>query len=317
MQALGQTKMTIREMKIAGNVDAPSEPPLIVDDPERKEFTGDGYRFYWHSSMEMSECADNSVALTVTSPQYWNAIDYDVHANSHHDAWHRERNYTAFGESLDDYLTNVGKVFKEVYRVTADGGFCVIVVGTVLHKGKHYPIPMLITQKMGDLGWEFHQDIIWNKVTGGVKRAGSFIQHPQSGYYYPNIMTEYILVFRKPGKPRRGQTKALEIDDLFKRDIANNIWHIAPVPPRTIDHPCPYPEELARRLILLYSDVGDEVLDPFLGSAQTAIAALRQNRRCVGYDVEQSYLHLSERRVLSPPPQRQNNLIANFERVLA
>ena len=106
---------------------------------------------------------------------------------------------------------------------------------------------MMITERLlRDIGWEFHQDIIWNKVTGGVKRAGLFIQRPQAGYYYPNIMTEYILVFRKPGEFRRGKKQALDIDDLFKRDIANNIWHIAPIPPRTIDHPCPFPEELVR-----------------------------------------------------------------------
>ena len=290
-------------------------PTLLKNDPERKVFKGERYRFYWQSSMKMPQCPDESIALTVTSPPYWNSIDYDIHANSNGNAWHRERNYTAFGETLNDYINNIGNVFKEVYRATAKGGFCSIVVGTVLHKRKHYPIPMLITHKMIALGWEFHQDIIWNKVTGGVKRAGSFIQHPQAGYYYPNIMTEYILIFRKPGEPRRGKAKALDIDDLFKRDIANNIWHIAPVPPRTIEHPCPYPEELARRLILLYSDQDDEILDPFLGSGQTAIAALRQNRRCTGYDIEKSYLQLAEQRTLSPPTPRPFNLIPNFEKI--
>ena len=69
-------------------------------------------------------------------------------------------------------------------------------------------------------------------------------------------MTEYILIFRKTGEPRRDKKQALDIDDLFKRDIANNIWHIAPIPPKQIDHPCPFPEELARRLVLLYSQEG-------------------------------------------------------------
>ena len=109
---------------------------------------------------------------------------------------------------------------------------------------------MLVTERMLDIGWDFHQDIVWNKVTGGVKRAGVFIQKPRYGYYYPNIMTEYILVFRKPGVVRRSTKEALDIDDLFTRDIANNVWHIAPVPPNSIDHPCPFPEELVRRLIL-------------------------------------------------------------------
>ena len=270
--------------------------------PRKGIIEGEGYRFYHQSSVKMQQCANASIALTVTSPPYWNSVDYDIHVRHGNKSWYREREYQAFGSNFEEYLANIGRVFKEVFRATIDGGFCASVVGTILHNGTHYPTPMRITNLMLDMGWEFHQDIIWNKVTGGVKRAGVFIQHPKSGYYYPNIMTEYILIFRKPGAKRRGTKRALDIDTLFTRDIANNIWHIAPVPPNTIDHPCPYPDELARRLVLLYSEEGDEVLDPFLGSGQTALVALREGRTCVGYDIEENYLKLSERRIISPPP---------------
>lgn len=281
-------------------------------------YDGDGYRFYNKSALKgMSQCADVSIALTITSPPYWNAIDYDIHSTSEKETWHRNREYSAFGETLDDYFKNIGKVFKSVLRTTMDGGFCSIVIGTILYKKKHYPIPMMITQILTEMGWEFHQDIIWNKVTGGVKRAGSFIQNPRSGYYYPNIMTEYILVFRKPGDPIRGVKQTLDIDELFKRDIANNVWHIAPVPPRTIEHPCPYPQELVRRLVLLYSQEGDEILDPFLGSGQTALVALKHNRLCVGFDVEESYLKLSQQRIAEPPPDRKYNLLPKYDKVAA
>ena len=315
---------------MAGPTPAPCGPDPVnpaFDDPgeavdaargRRKGIVeGAGFRFYCRSALSMPQCADGRVALTVTSPPYWNAIDYDIHARRGRAAWHRERAYRAFGETFEAYLANIAKVFEEVLRATAEGGFCAIVVGTILHKGRHYPTPMLITERMIRLGWEFHQDIVWNKVTGGVKRAGVFIQHRKSGYYYPNIMTEYVLIFRKPGEPRRGRKETLGIDELFTRDIANNVWHIAPVPPNTIDHPCTFPEELARRLILLYSDEGDEVLDPFLGSGQTALAALKNGRACVGYDVEEDYLRLAETRILSPPPSREFNLIPRFERLAA
>ena len=279
---------------------------------------GEGYRFYCHSSLEMRECADDSIALTVTSPPYWNAIDYDIHANGDKEAWHREREYGAFGRTFEDYLDNIQRAFREVHRATLPGGFCAVVVGTILYKRRHYPVPMMITSRLLDIGWEFHQDIIWNKVTGGVKRAGSFIQRPKAGYYYPNIMTEYILVFRKPGAPRRGKKQTLEIDELFTRDIANNVWHIAPVPPRTIDHPCPYPEELVRRLVLLYSQEDDEILDPFLGSGQTAIAALREKRRCVGYDIEPSYLRMAAEAIRAGAGgKRKYNLIPEWKKVAA
>ncbi len=281
------------------------------------EIVGDDYRFILQSSERMEQIGTGTVALTVTSPPYWNAIDYDVHAENGNGVWHREREYAAFGATFDEYLARIESVFSEVMRVTAPGGFCAIVVGTILHEGRHYPAPMMITARMMQIGWEFHQDIIWNKVTGGVTRAGIFIQHPKPGYYYPNIMTEYILVFRKSGAKRRGVSPSMQIDEVFKRDIANNVWHIAPVPPNAIDHPCPYPEELARRLVLLYSDVGDMVLDPFLGSGQTALAALRHGRRCIGYDIEPNYVRLAHHQVTIRRPARGFNLLPRFDKAPA
>ena len=274
-----------------------------------------GVRFYCQSAVQMIQCVDCSIALTVTSPPYWNAIDYDTHANKGRDTWYRERAYGALGKTFNEYLDRITEIFKEVHRVTMEGGYCAVVIGTILHEGKHYATPMAITERMVKLGWLFHQDIIWNKVTGGVKRAGVYIKHPKFGYYYPNIMTEYILVFRKEGEMRRGEQTELPVDELFKRDIANNIWHIAPVPPRSIDHPCPYPEELVRRLILLYSMEGDEVLDPFLGSGQTAIAATKLKRSCVGYDIEPDYIRIAHERVMIPPEARPFNLLPKFEKI--
>lgn len=272
----------------------------------------DNYRFYNTSCLDMSECDDNSIALTVTSPPYWNAIDYDTHTKDNK-AWYRERNYDGLGATYKDWLTTLQKVFLEVYRVTVDGGFCAIVIGTILHKSKHYPAPFDLTTLLNETDWNFHQDIIWNKVTGGVRRAGVFIQHPKPGYYYPNIMTEYILVFRKGDKPRYGNENSVPLDDVFTRDIANNIWHIAPVPPNQIDHPCPFPDELVRRLVLLYSQEGDEILDPFLGSGQTARGALRFKRKCVGYEIEAKYIKLARQR-LYEKPRRKYHLLPKVEK---
>ena len=163
--------------------------------PENRTLiTDENYRFYHTSCLDMLECEDNSIALTITSPPYWNAIDYDTHTRDN-EAWYRERNYDGLGKTYKNWLTTLKKIFSEVYRVTIDGGFCAIVIGTILHKGKHYPAPFDLTSELSNTDWNFHQDIIWNKVTGGVRRAGSFIQHQKSGYYYPNIMMK-ILVSR-------------------------------------------------------------------------------------------------------------------------
>ena len=264
------------------------------------DYQGDGYDFYWGSCLNMSRTKDNSVALTVTSPPYWTAIDYDSHVKRGKDESYRDRKYYSFGETYYDWLCNIHRAFAEVKRVTMSGGFCAVVIGTILHDGTYYAAPYDLVRKLADMGWRFHQDIIWNKVTGGVKRAGVFIQHPKLGYYYPNIMTEYIMVFKNGKYKRRGSTPTIPIDDVFKKDIANNIWHIAPVPPNTVEHPCPYPDELARRLVLLYSQEGDTVLDPFLGSGTTARMAVAHNRHAVGYEVEDRYLQLPVNRLLKP-----------------
>jgi DNA modification methylase len=254
------------------------------------------------SCEKMDELGDGEVNLIVTSPPYWNAIDYDVHTADKTD-WFRTRK----GTEYETYLDWLAVCFKECLRVLKPGGFCCVVIGTVLLDRKHYPLPHHFTALMERLGYEFHQDIVWYKVTGGVKRAGVTIQHPYPGYYLPNIMTEYILIFKKPGpKIYAGKTAqqkretAIPIDDLFKKELANNIWHIAPVPPRQYDHPCPFPEEIPYRLITLFSYPGDLVLDPFLGIGTTIKVAHHLGRRWVGYEIKPEYLEIARRRLRDP-----------------
>jgi DNA modification methylase len=265
----------------------------------------------------MTEIADNTVDLTVTSPPYWNAIDYDAHARDAKENY-RPRQEQKYSEYLD-FLT---RVFTETFRVTKPASHCAIIIGTVLLNGKHVPVPYHLTAVMEKIGWEFHQDIIWAKVTGGVKRAGATIQNPYPGYYYPNLMLEYILLFRKPGDKKIyvGRTAkekkrdAMGVDAVFTRDIANNIWHVAPVPPNQLPHPCPFPEELAYRLIRLYSYTGDLVLDPFAGIGTTLKVANATGRNWVGYELKEEYIAYARKRVNEPLKLRKQ-LIAEFGKV--
>ncbi len=276
---------------------------------------------YLHSCETMQELSDNSVALTVTSPPYWNAIDYDIHA-SDKTQHYRTRAYANGYTEYSEYLEWLERIFAEVLRVTKPGGYCAIVIGTVLLDGKHYPVPFDLVSRLTRSGWDFHQDIIWHKCTAGVKRAGVTIQKPYPGYYYPNIMTEYILLFRKPG-PRIYEDRSQEektiaefpINRLFTMDIANNIWHIAPVPPDTLDHPCPFPEEIPYRLITLYSYPGDLILDPFVGSGQTTKVAKWLGRRFVGYEIIAKYVNLALARLDEPISIRPQQLVAIFEKI--
>lgn len=172
------------------------------------------------------------------------------------------------------------------------------------------------------LSWEFRDKIIWNKCCAGVRRAGLAIQHPFPEYYFPNIMTEDILVLRKPGSTiydtksdEKKRAAKFAIDKIFIRDTANNIWHIAPVPPGHLAHPCPLPEESPYRLIQQYSFPGDLILDPFCGSGQTCKVARVLNRCFVGYEIVPEYATLAERCSTEPLHLREKQLVAKFEKI--
>jgi len=273
-------------------------------------------KIFLKSCEKMEELKEGQVDLIITSPPYWNAIDYEQHIEDN------TKNFrTRKGNEYREYLDWLTTCFSESYRVLSPGKFCCVVIGTVLYNGKHYPLPQHFIPLMENIGYEFHQDIIWYKVTGGVKRAGVTIQNPYPGYYCPNIMTEYILIFRKPGpKIYKSRTKVekdenkIPIDDLFTRELANNIWHIAPVPPNQYDHPCPFPEEIPYRLIKLFSYPTDLILDPFLGIGTTIKVANALNRRWVGYEIKEKYIKISEQR-LNEPLYLREQLISVFEKI--
>lgn len=278
-------------------------------------------QFYVKSSLNMDEVPDGSVALTVTSPPYWNAIDYDRHAEAPTDSY-RTREYAGGFGDYESYLDFVTAVLRETLRKTRPGGHLAVIIGTVLLDGTSYPVPFDLVPRLTAAGWLFQQDIIWHKSTGGVKRAGVFIQHPYPGYYHPNIMTEYILVFRKEGRPifrevsqdRKEEAKYL-VGALFTKEIANNVWHVAPVPPGKIAHPCPFPEEIPQRLVQLYSYPGDTVLDPFLGSGQTTKVGHALGRNVIGYDVVEKYVDYARRRLDEPLAIRPSQLVAEFDHI--
>jgi modification methylase len=274
-----------------------------------------------HSSETMPELEADSVALTVTSPPYWNAIDYDIHSQDQGE-FYRTRAYRQGFSDYSGYLDWLQVIFKEVLRVTKPGGFCAVIIATVLQDGRHIPVPFDTITRLVASGWDFHQDIVWHKCTAGVKRAGVVIQKPFPGYYYPNMMTEYILIFRKPGSliyQQRTQAEKegsrIAINRLFTMEVANNIWHIAPVPPNHIDHPAPFPEEIPYRLVQLYSYRGETVLDPFCGSGQTLKVAHHLGRKYVGYEVIQKYVELAQKRIEQPLEIRPEQLVAIFGKV--
>jgi site-specific DNA-methyltransferase (adenine-specific) len=265
------------------------------------------------NSKDLSQISNNKIALTVTSPPYHNAINYQEHQDS--EKWYRG---TVKG-SLEDWLKEMSDVFSEVYRVTKPGGYCCIVIGNELIEGtRKLPLPALLLVELTkkEIGWSFFEEIIWNKVTGGKKRFRVTVQHPYPTYYYPNIMHEQIIILRKiPFHNFKDKKSKLVLNDLMKKEIANSVWHIAPMPPSYRRfHPAAFPEEIPYRLIQLYSNVGDIVLDPFVGSGQTTKMARFLHRKYLGVDKSPKYVKTAKKRTLESPSLRKMQLVPNWKK---
>jgi len=264
-------------------------------------------------SRDLSQIGKNKVALTVTSPPYHNAINYQEHQTSKE--WYRG----TVGISVDEWLDEMKDVFSQVFQVTKPGGFCCIVIGNEIIEGKNkLPLPamLLVELTKEGMGWNFFEEIIWNKVTGGKKRFRVTVQHPYPTYYYPNIMHEQILILRKaPYHNFKDKKSKLVVNDLMKKEIANSVWHIAPVPPSYRRfHPAAFPEEIPYRLIQLYSNAGDLVLDPFVGSGQTTKMARFLGRKYLGVDKSAKYVKIAKKRTCEPASLRKMQLVPYWKR---
>ncbi|WP_157926490.1 DNA-methyltransferase [Candidatus Nitrosotalea okcheonensis] len=267
-------------------------------------------------SKDLSHLPDDTIALTVTSPPYHNAINYQEHQDT--TKWYRGTVEISIGDWLEEMRT----IFSEVYRVTTPGGFCCVVIGNEIVEGKSkLPLPALLLVELTkkEIGWSFFEEIIWNKVTGGKKRFRVTVQHPYPTYYYPNIMHEQIIIFRKmPFHNVKDKKSKLVLDDLMKKEVANSVWHIAPMPPSYRKfHPAAFPEEIPYRLIQLYSNVGDVVLDPFVGSGQTTKMARFLHRKYYGVDKSSKYVKIAQKRTLEPPSLRKMQLVPNWKKPIS
>jgi site-specific DNA-methyltransferase (adenine-specific) len=229
------------------------------------------------SSEQMRELPDNSLHLMVTSPPYNVTKEYDADL------------------SLDEYLALLGRVFAETYRVLVDGGRACVNVANVGRK-PYIPLSDYISRLMLDIGFQMRGEIIWHKRAGaGVSMAwGSW--HSASNPVLRDVH-EYILIFSKGSFNRHKKDK---VDTITKKQFlqwTKSVWTMNPESAKKIGHPAPFPIELPYRLIQLYTFKGDIVLDPFMGSGTTAIAALKAGRKYVGYETNPDYVKLAERRI--------------------
>ena len=235
------------------------------------------------SAEDMSMLPDNSLHLMISSPPYNVSKEYDEDL------------------SLEEYLEMLTKVFSETYRVLINGGRACINVANLGRK-PYIPLSDYISKIMIDLGFNMRGEIIWNKAASASPSTawGSWMSASN-----PTLrdIHEYILIFSKGHykRERKKQEKECKQNTIARDDFmewTRSIWIFNAESARRIGHPAPFPVELPYRLIQLFSFTDDIILDPFMGSGTTGIAALKSNRNFIGFDTNQEYIDLAEQRLL-------------------
>lgn len=239
----------------------------------------------------LSEVPSNSVHLIITSPPYWNIKDYENNSQM------------GYRDSLEEYISKMVQVFEECYRVLKPGCRLIVNIGDVYDSSDDTPYQIIPVNSLFknqmfketefiDLG-----NIIWQKISntdssGGASVLGSY-GRPRNGYV--NYDYEYINIYKKEGKT--------PIPDEHDDDIDSEDWtnwftgHWSFSGEKGVEHPAPYPIELPKRLIQMFSFSDEVVLDPFIGSGTTAIAAEQLDREWVGVDLNKEYIDMCYQRI--------------------
>jgi site-specific DNA-methyltransferase (adenine-specific) len=263
------------------------------------------------------------VNLTVTSPPYLDAINYsDYESNDGNDYTGETGDAIAnitesatTEELIEAWEAQQAEIFQKVHTLTREGGFCAVVIGKTKTQGEVIDLPAIFSQLMTrELSWNFHEKITWHKVTDGIDKFKTTVQNNRPTYYHANQMTEECYIFRKGDIVNRNKdTAKIKLTDFVKKEVANNIWHIPTKPPNGgIGHPCPFPEELAFRLIHLYSYPNDIVFDPMAGSGTTLKTASHLDRDGIGVELEPKFINESRRRVFAEEYNRNQQKIAKM-----
>ena len=241
---------------------------------------------------------EESVHLVVTSPPYWTLKQYRSGAGQ-----------LGHIDDYNDFLAQLDRVWEHCFRLLVPGGRLICVVGDVClsrrnNNGRHTVVPLhaSIQEHCRAIGYDNLAPIIWHKIANAVyevEGAGGFLGKP----YEPNAVIkndiEFILMQRKPGGYRKPSPATRVLSVIGSEDHQKwfqQIWS-GLTGASTRNHPAPFPVELAERLIRMFSFVGDTVLDPFLGTGTTTIAAMQHGRNSIGLEIDKHYFQQATRRI--------------------
>ena len=252
------------------------------------------HKIVFGDSRNMQQVADKSVQLIVTSPPYWQLKDYGT------------ADQIGFNNSYEEYINNLNLVWQECYRVLDNGCRLCINIGDQFARSVYYgrykviPIRTEIIRFCEFLGMDYMGAIIWQKATtmntsGGGAIMGSF-PYPLNGILKMDY--EFILLFKKlgvPPKPSPEQKRLSEISKDEWNQYFSSHWAFNGV--RQYEHIAMFPEELPKRLIKMFSFVGETVLDPFVGSGTTSLAAKNLARNSIGYEINDSFRPIIEEKL--------------------
>ncbi len=245
-------------------------------------------------SRQMKELQDKSVNLVITSPPYWQLKDYGT------------ANQIGFNDSYENYINNLNLVWKECYRVLDNGCRLCVNIGDQFARSVYYgrykviPIRTEIIKFCESIGFDYMGAIIWQKktttnTTGGATIMGSF-PTPRNGIL--SIDYEFILLLKKLGTPKKPDREMKESSKMSKEEwkkYFSGHWNFGGI--KQDGHIAMFPEELPKRLIKMFAFVGDTVLDPFLGSGTTALAAKNLVRNSVGYEINPEFVSFAKKKL--------------------
>jgi modification methylase len=235
-------------------------------------------KVFQKSSESMNELPDDSVSLMVTSPPYNVGKDYDLDL------------------TLDQYLHFLKGVLAETHRVLVPGGRVAFNVANIGRK-PYIPLNSYVAALATELGFLMRGEIIWVKAKGA---SGSCAWGSWMSASNPTLrdLHEYVLIFSKQRFDRAQSGRSTITRDEFLA-ATSSVWHIPPESARRVGHPAPFPVALVERLIQLYTFEQETVLDPFMGSGSTAVAARNCMRRFVGYEINPLYVNICNERIAS------------------